>query len=340
MDSVTQAVLGAAIGEVFLGRKVGNKAILWGAVVGTIPDLDVLVVDFYDIVKGLFVHRGFSHSILFALLVAPVLGIIIRWIHKKSAASFFDWSKLTFWALFTHILLDSLTSYGTGLFIPLSDYRIELNTIAIVDVFYTVPFLLSILIILFLRRDSHARYIIGRTGLFISTLYLVFTMINKQISAYHFTLSLDEQDLSYNRLRVAPLPLTNFLWMGIAETADGYYRGYYSMFDNNDNILFEKIERNDEIIKAVKGNTRMENLLRFTKGYYQVLKLDKNTLVVHDLRFGTFGFGENSQYIFSFEIKQLNDSLSIIQREMDSQLTKSDFQEYIERIKGKDFRSR
>ena len=38
MDSVTQIVLGAAVGELVLGRKVGNKAILWGAIAGTIPD--------------------------------------------------------------------------------------------------------------------------------------------------------------------------------------------------------------------------------------------------------------------------------------------------------------
>ncbi|MEL6140713.1 MAG: metal-dependent hydrolase, partial [Bacteroidota bacterium] len=41
MDSLTQIVLGAAVGEATLGRKVGNRAMLWGAIGGTIPDLDV-----------------------------------------------------------------------------------------------------------------------------------------------------------------------------------------------------------------------------------------------------------------------------------------------------------
>ena len=40
MDSLTQIVLGAAVGEVALGKKVGNKAMLYGAIAGTIPDLD------------------------------------------------------------------------------------------------------------------------------------------------------------------------------------------------------------------------------------------------------------------------------------------------------------
>jgi len=42
MDSLTQIVLGAAVGEAVLGKKVGNKAMLYGAIAGTIPDLDVV----------------------------------------------------------------------------------------------------------------------------------------------------------------------------------------------------------------------------------------------------------------------------------------------------------
>jgi inner membrane protein len=46
MDLITQTVLGAAVGEVVLGKKAGNKAIMWGAVGGLFPDLDVLITPF------------------------------------------------------------------------------------------------------------------------------------------------------------------------------------------------------------------------------------------------------------------------------------------------------
>lgn len=46
MDSLTQATLGAAVGEAVLGKKTGNKAAVIGAIIGTIPDLDVLLVPF------------------------------------------------------------------------------------------------------------------------------------------------------------------------------------------------------------------------------------------------------------------------------------------------------
>ncbi len=41
MDSLTQIVLGAAVGEAVLGKKARNKAMLYGAIAGTIPNLDV-----------------------------------------------------------------------------------------------------------------------------------------------------------------------------------------------------------------------------------------------------------------------------------------------------------
>ena len=58
MDSITQAALGAAVGEVVLGKKVGNKATLWGAFGGTLPDLDIFLNPFLTDVQSLVVHRG------------------------------------------------------------------------------------------------------------------------------------------------------------------------------------------------------------------------------------------------------------------------------------------
>ena len=76
MDSLTQIVLGAGVAEAVAGKKMGNKAVLWGAVAGTIPDLDVFLRFFYHPIDAALVHRGFSHSLLFALLMGPLLGFV------------------------------------------------------------------------------------------------------------------------------------------------------------------------------------------------------------------------------------------------------------------------
>ncbi len=78
MDSLTQIVLGAAVGEATLGRKVGNRAMLWGGIAGTLPDLDVLANLVTDPMSALVYHRAFTHSFLFALLVAPILGLTVH----------------------------------------------------------------------------------------------------------------------------------------------------------------------------------------------------------------------------------------------------------------------
>ena len=82
MDSLTQIVLGASVGEATLGKKIGNKALLWGAIAGTIPDLDVFIGHYVDSVTKNEIHRGFSHSILFCVLFGIAKIIFFAYLEK------------------------------------------------------------------------------------------------------------------------------------------------------------------------------------------------------------------------------------------------------------------
>src|SRR5690554_5094273 len=113
MDSVTQIVLGAAVGEAVLGKKNGNKAIILGAIAGTIPDLDVAAAYFTDTVSALEIHRGFSHSIFFAVLFALLFGWLLSLWDKR--ASLREWIVFWFFCFVTHPLLDAHTTWGTQL---------------------------------------------------------------------------------------------------------------------------------------------------------------------------------------------------------------------------------
>ncbi|MGB1248258.1 MAG: metal-dependent hydrolase [Chitinophagales bacterium] len=84
MDSLTQIVLGAAAGEVVLGKKIGNRALLFGAVGGTIPDLDVLGKFFLSNIDNLAFHRGISHSILFSIIGAVIFGWLVHRIYQSA----------------------------------------------------------------------------------------------------------------------------------------------------------------------------------------------------------------------------------------------------------------
>lgn len=85
MDSLTQIVLGAAVGEVVLGKKIGNRAIVWGAIGGTIPDLDVLANLFMNELDALVVHRGITHSIFFSVVAPVVFAWILSHLYRSGA---------------------------------------------------------------------------------------------------------------------------------------------------------------------------------------------------------------------------------------------------------------
>ncbi len=82
MDSLTQIVLGAAMGEAVAGRKLGNRAMLWGGIGGTIPDLDVIGNLFLSEVDALAFHRGISHSIFFAVVFSFFIAAYTHWLYK------------------------------------------------------------------------------------------------------------------------------------------------------------------------------------------------------------------------------------------------------------------
>lgn len=108
MDSITQATLGAAVGQAVLGEKMGNKAILIGAIAGTIPDLDVFSRLFLDHeIYGLVYHRGITHSIAFTILASPIFAWLTLQYYERG------WNKnlnlqrglAVWWGMFYAIIL-------------------------------------------------------------------------------------------------------------------------------------------------------------------------------------------------------------------------------------------
>jgi len=87
MDSVTHIVLGACVGEVLMDKKAGKKALLWGALAQSIPDIDFINGAWMPLTKELMAHRGITHSFLFALLASFFLALVAKQWHKKDAIS-------------------------------------------------------------------------------------------------------------------------------------------------------------------------------------------------------------------------------------------------------------
>ncbi|MCH7675762.1 metal-dependent hydrolase [candidate division KSB1 bacterium] len=338
MDSITQIALGAAVGEAVLGKKVGNKAVLWGAVAGTIPDLDVIPGFFMDTVARLDFHRGFSHSILFFLILAPILGTLVAKIHRQENASRWDWTRLVFWSLFTHPLLDCFTTWGTQLFWPF-EYRVAFKSIFVIDPLYTLPLIVCVIWLLFKGRGSQIRRKINIIGLTLSSGYLLLTLVNKQIMNQNFENILQNQNIEYFRFTTQPTPANNVLWSGTAETKDGFYIGYHSFLDNQEDTPFLYFKKNHQLLGEMAENEKVEKLIALTNGYF-IVDSSENGVTISDLRFGLInGWAtESSEFVFAYNLQvpksNTNQQLIIRQKRASINVSSAMLRQFWMRIKG------
>lgn len=292
MDSLTQAVLGASIGAALLGRTSGRRAAALGAIVATIPDLDVFI-PMGDDVANFTYHRGFSHSFLFCILMTPILvwtASKINWfrVNAKMTRSYIA----IFLILVTHILLDAMTIYGTQIFWPLPLPPVGLGSIFIIDPLYTLPFLGCLIWYLFTKSQK-----VIRAGLVISTTYLCLTVVAQYHVSQIALKSMQDQSIDTDVVLVQCTPFNSILWRVISMNNDqsGYKVGYYSLFDDTKDIEFQDFESQSDLITPIQDRFDVQRLQWFTKGFYMV-KHEGDTVVMADIRMGL----EPASYIFSF----------------------------------------
>jgi inner membrane protein len=309
MDSLTQIILGAAVAEAVLGKKVGNKAMLYGAIAGTIPDLDIFASYFTDTVSALEIHRGFTHSIFFSVLFAPIFGWLISKVERRSIASWKDWSLLMFWGLFTHPVLDSFTTWGTQLFWPF-EIRLAFKNIFVIDPLYTLPFLFFLILAMRAERGSPRRQKMNNLGLIVSSLYMLISIGIKGVTYFKFEDALKKQNISYLQIQTKPAPFNTILWTANVELEDAYLIGNYSLFDTKP-ILFKLYPKNHELLGDMMSEDKVKRLIAISNGWYTILQKD-DQLYLNNLQFGVLdNNSEIPNFVFSYRLIQENDEMLI-----------------------------
>lgn len=338
MDSLTQIVLGAACGEIALGKKIGNKALLFGAIGGTIPDLDVFIgpLLYSNEIDAMAFHRGFMHSILFAIIASPIIGWLTFKLYntgkRYNTTTFKDWILLFFLSILTHPILDSFTPYGTQLFSPFSNYRVAFNNISVADPMYTLPFLVCLIVLMCYKRNTNKRKLWLKLALGISSLYMLFTIGNRFYIHSVFKKSLEEQGIAYQRFSVQPTILNNVLWFGIAETKDDYKAGFYSLLDSSSVFSnWQSLPKNHHILS--KENSDLKTLTWFSNEYYNLEELDNNLIRYNDLRYPLLNPDDPKSSVFSMYLFKDGNRLNMKDFEPEEPKRK-DVKQFWERIKG------
>lgn len=339
MDSLTQIVLGAACGEVALGKKIGNKAQLFGAIGGTIPDLDVIIGNllFGNEIDAMAFHRGIMHSLLFACLASLVIGFLFFELYntgkRKDTTTLRDWMLLFLLAIGTHPLLDSFTPYGTQLFLPFSNYRVAFNNISVADPFYTVPFLICLLVSLFYKRTHRRRRRWVLAGIYVSSLYLLCTIGNKFYIDYTFDQSFKKAQIKVDRFSAQPTIFNNALWYAVAERKKDYVVSFYSVFDRSFVAKkFTYIPKRHNLIDINHPDIR--TLRWFSKEYFSIQQIDSTgQLLYKDLRYPLLNEDDANSSLFSFQLVQDGsrwDTKPIFGRSINEE----DFKKFLRRILG------
>lgn len=333
MDSLTHIVLGACIGEAIAGKQLGKKALLWGAIAQSLPDIDFVASFWLPTSYDLLAHRGITHSILFIAVLSPLIGLLSYRLDKRTNMSLAKWT--IFWGLqmIVHIFIDAFNAYGTGWFEPFSHYRVSFDAIFVADPLFTLWPMVAALALLILKRGKPGRMMWAKAGIGLSAFYLFCCTAFKLMT--ETVVKAELSDLHVKRHFTTPTPLNNLLWYIVGETDSGFYTGYRSVLDKKTKTDFHFVYKNDSLLRNAGNKKDIANLQMFAKGYYSV-EFWHDTLVFNNLRFGEIAGWDDPhpRFVFYYYLNDNADNKMVVQRGRFAKWDKAELTSFVHRIKG------
>ncbi len=297
--------MGSVVAVLSSRGKNPKKAIIVGALLGTLPDLDVLQVYVNDL-EATIGHRTWTHSWVIQAIASPLIAVYLVWLDRRwsgkkllgrtwSSQSWSPWTwlVLVFLVLTTHSGLDALTIYGTWLFWPFGNQPVMGGSVFIIDPLFTLPLLISCLI-LWRRPSQEKRWRIGTVGLLISSLYLGWGLYAQGYVEGLAQRSMAAQGLSWQKLVATPTPFNSVLWRIVALDGDRFHEGFHSFVDSDTSISWESFPRNQGLLSTLGERADIERFGQFNHGYFALAAVDGN-VVGSDLRMGI-----HPHYFFRF----------------------------------------
>lgn len=286
MDSLSQIVLGAALTAAIVPSQHRRAALLAGAALGTLPDLDSLVLLplGLDPVDNMTWHRGPSHSLFVLVPLAALIWAVFKRLGGRVAESPVRWFWAIELALVTHPLLDALTVYGTQLWWPLPVSPTMWSTLFIIDLAYTLPLLVAC-VLAWRRRDGRGSQRALVLGLALSSLYVGWSFVAKAQVDRAADQALAAMGLQDAPRFSVPTPFNTLLWQVVAMTPDGYLTGQYSLVADDGPVRMHPRTSDVEAMAAVHDFPAVARLRWFNHGFMSAREVD-GQLVLSDLRMG------------------------------------------------------
>jgi inner membrane protein len=336
MDSITHVCLGACVGEVLLAKKLGKKALLWGALAQNLPDIDTFAAFFVSPDKDLVIHRSITHSLFFALIVGLLLAILAKKTHRKTYLPFAGLAFFFIFQLALHDLLDTCNSYGTGLLEPFSHARFSVNVLYVADPFFTLSLFIAAIYLFVKHGAEKNRRKWAFVSISVSVCYLCFAGINKVIINKRVTSAFALQQIHPLGYLTTPAPFNSMLWYIAAAGDSSYYTAYASVWDNTKQpIVFgEHLKSYGLLNKSVNPGV-LDDLIEFAGNYYTITK-SNNILYFNILRFEQIqGWNNNNApFALSYPLVSGHDQYLLLQKGRLTGWNGKAVKRYIERIAG------
>jgi len=316
MDSLTHIAIGSCIGELMLGKQLGRRALIWGLLAASLPDIDAVQGLFLSLPEELIAHRGITHSLLFAFVIPLLLAYLCaRW-YRPLAVNFGYYYLFFSLQILLHDLLDTCNAYGTGLLEPFSSQRFSINLLYVVDPLFSIAVVIAALILFFYRSNERYQRRLAAVSLLLSGIYLGVCLNNKLVANKHFEQNLSQKGISASSYFTTPTPFNNLLWYSVAEADNGFYVGHLSVFDDKSrNIPFSFFSKNEEVLNFAENKKEVALLQKFSGNFYTVERWS-DTLVFNVLRFGQMiGWQEpKAHFAFHYFLNPTYDNNLVVQR--------------------------
>ena len=333
MDSLTHIVLGACMGEAIAGKYMDKRALFYGALAQSVPDVDFVAAFFLHGAENVVAHRGITHSVLFGMAATFFLTWLGKNVIHKTPLPWKNVFLLFAFNIFAHLLIDSFNAYGVALLMPFSNYRYTFNVLYVADPFFSFAPFVAFLFLLFLNKSHRRRVAWIQTGILVSTFYLCVAILNKQIVNRDVRKSLGQQGKPAPFFST-PAPFNSLLWFVAAKDSAGYLTAYRSVFDNGP-VAFTYFPRNGQLADTLNNQKDLRLLKDFAQGFY-TLEQWGDTTVFNVLRFGQVvgWYNPREHFAFHYYLNYPNENDLVVQRGRFEQWTKKSTAAFFRRMLG------
>ncbi|MBK6833328.1 MAG: metal-dependent hydrolase [Bacteroidetes bacterium] len=338
MDSVSHIIIGAAIGETFLGKKIGRWGMLIGAIAKSAPDFDLFYTGLGDPRAYMCEHRGHTHSLFVeALYAIPIAWLLVKLFKQK--VSFPRMLVFMLACLWGHSLLDWCTNFGTQLLLPFSSENYSLNTLAIVDLLFTLPMLILILIAVFHKKNEVRRLKLAKATLIYCCVYLGITFINKVQAENIVKESISKNNIPVTTHMTNPTMLNNVLWYAVGSNDSTIFIGEFSLLHKQNPITWHSYPRKQELTRKCR-NIQDVAIIKWFADPYTIAETNGDTLNMYAVKFGRTNMLETEMqktFVFHYKLyqKDRKEMMGMEQGNEKNMKIKESFTDLWERICGR-----